>query len=98
MLESIIVGITTLAITALGFAVGWGRMSEKIQASETRFSGVDRKLEDISTKLDNVHISSERMSVALWGIDQKNGLRGEVKEVKGMIHNMVDKIDELIQK
>lgn len=64
--------------------------AQKVEHSE-RMDALEAKLDTISAQLYQLHTTLEKLSVALWGIDGNNGLRGEVKELKELMWDHLHK-------
>lgn len=85
----------TIVINLLGFAVMWGKINEKVQnISKTQDTQSEEThyMEQTITKLKE---DNGKLSVALWGIDGQNGLRGNLKDLSQKVESVRTDMQEV---
>lgn len=68
-------------LNGLALAVVWGKLTEKVKTHETTINSLTTRLAVSESELSKQRDDFSRLSVALWGIDGQNGLRGHLKEL-----------------
>jgi hypothetical protein len=87
-MEFLIPIATVLISNLIGFAVIWGRLNERVRQIESQLK--DNMVDDktMMEHFNTLNLELQKISVALFGIDGKNGLRSN-------IHDTTVKIDVL---
>lgn len=80
--------VTAVVASIITFAVWTGKVDERLDGIDDGRKKSDETDQRIDVQLHALTITLEKIGVALWGIDGRNGLRGELKEVKAEIKEL----------
>lgn len=73
--------VLTLVVNGLGLAVMWGKVNERVTTQSSTSTQLQEDLASLESEVTRLREDNSKLSVALWGIDGQNGLRGNIKEL-----------------
>jgi hypothetical protein len=80
--------IIPIVVNIVTIAIGWGKISQRMQHLEKRFDEERHRNETEARDIQKIQIEAQRLGVALWGIDGNNGLRSQVRDVIGKVEQI----------
>lgn len=75
-------------VNGLAVAIMYGRLTERVANLKERMESNQQAMIDVAVKVSTLDTNSQKLSVALWGYDGNNGLRGNLKEVSNKMEHL----------
>lgn len=93
--EYILPGLFAFGANLFVAAIVWGKMTERLENTVERLHAVESALKTDGVGIAELETENQRLSVALWGYDGKNGLRGNLKDLSAKVDNLQGDVGEV---